>query len=204
MFQENQQPAILTWAGIYSSGFHIETGNLVPPGEKIPSCVPDDRRELDWRCAYNHSIDTSIDRSLYQMQTAIEAFLMRDPAFNPSQKPRKDFQNGLKVDSTPRYTFQNKMFVRKYDRPQSAKDERRSKRMKWHPWIIRALEGKPQFFANPEKPTVTEWRSGQFHDISTCKPPYLQAGDVVWFSMKLTVHVTNSNWWRDFVAEEIV
>ncbi|KAI0075290.1 hypothetical protein K474DRAFT_1709101 [Panus rudis PR-1116 ss-1] len=205
-FVENQEPAVLTWAGIYAGGYDIDTGNLVPQGERAPSCVPEDRvqREVDWRCTYSHGIDTTVDRSLYSFQMAIEDHLSRDLSFNLGQRPRKEFQNGKKVEATPRYTFQSKMFAKRSDKLQALKDERKSKRMRWHPWITRALESKPQFYASPDKPSISEFRHGQFHDIHTCKPPYLQAGDVVWFSVKLTVHVTNVNWYTEFIAEEIV
>ncbi|KAI0070678.1 hypothetical protein K474DRAFT_1713119 [Panus rudis PR-1116 ss-1] len=206
IFRHSHETAVLTWAGIYAGGYHLDTGNLVPYGEKVPACVPENRAQqsISWKCAWTHSIDTTVDRSLYNMQTAIEDYLLQDPDFNPDRKPRRDYQNGLNPDLSQRYTFQTRMFHKRAERTQAVKDERKSKGVEWHPWIAQTIEENPSYYVNPDPPLVTEWRHGQFHAMKNCKPPYLQAGDVVWFSLKVTVHITSSSWWTEFIPEEIV
>ncbi|KAI0069921.1 hypothetical protein K474DRAFT_1574821, partial [Panus rudis PR-1116 ss-1] len=199
-----KEPAVLSWAGVYAGGFDMDTGNFVPENEKIPPSVPETRaqRAVNWKCAWMQTVNTSSDRSLYEIQAALERHACTIGSFNPDRRPRRDFQNGEDIEASKRYSMQTPMFLRRSDKPQTLAELHKSEKMTFHPWIQNAKKG--SYFPSPHKPTILELKDGCLHDIHRCKPPYLQEGDVIWFSVRVAVVLNSNNWWTEMTPVEII
>ncbi|KAI0072894.1 hypothetical protein K474DRAFT_1556084, partial [Panus rudis PR-1116 ss-1] len=201
-------PALLHWAGVYGGGYDIQTGNYVPKGKERPPAVPESKVQttIGYRCEWGHNIDTSLDRSLFDLQTDLEVSAMSHPAFNPGTKTRCDFQRGFDPDLSRRFLFRTPIFMRKTDKSQSIEDARISQTMPVHTWLSTAVAESRQssYYVNPKKPKVFEFVDNRLQDIAGCHPPYLQPGDIVWFSFTISLRVGSNNWWPEFGLEEII
>ncbi|KAI9061808.1 hypothetical protein FKP32DRAFT_1575055, partial [Trametes sanguinea] len=193
------KPAMLHWAGLWSWNSDLETGNYVPKGE-TPSSRPRSRNVPDNICQFSYAVDTNEDKTIWDLQRALEDNVQSKPTFNLSKKDRRAWQNGSE-EYTSTYIFSSQVFIRR-----NRMNAHRAAEVDYplHPWITEVTKGKSGYFPNPDKPKIFELCNDELRAISECDPPYLRKGDLVWMSFSAIFTIGTETWSTTFVPYEIV
>ncbi|TFK87834.1 hypothetical protein K466DRAFT_490170 [Polyporus arcularius HHB13444] len=191
--------AVFSHPAIFYAADDYYSGNYVPKGERIPNGIIEAERYANWKCSYTYVFDTSADRSFYDMQKKLEAYVTRNPDFNPGKLPRRDYQSGGRVEYTRRFRVKAPMFLRLRDgetKPAPPDD--------LHPWVAEADADAKYYYANPVRPGVFALEQGRIRDIQHCQPAELTRGDVVLLMFTLTFIVGPEDWTPHYVPVDIV
>ncbi|KAF8871651.1 hypothetical protein CPB84DRAFT_1621855, partial [Gymnopilus junonius] len=184
-------------AGIWSSNTNFETGNFVPRGERAPSTYAfHSQSDVGFKCDVSHTLDTSIDESLWDCVQICERYIKNFKDFNRSGRERSRWQDGSDRRS---YTISSKLFVRKSTKV--AKPD-----FTPHEWLTRGVQAQKrmEYVINPERPLYYDLVDNSLVKLDNAEPPYYRRGDIVWFVFKLTFFVARENWSSEIVPLEFV
>ncbi|KAI0715442.1 hypothetical protein C8Q76DRAFT_597221, partial [Earliella scabrosa] len=193
------QPAVFSFAGIFSTADNYYSGNLVPQGAKTPAGVELERKYASYRCNYTYCLETKDDSELYFLQGAMDEFMAEVPGFNVNGLPRREWQSGAGVGSTFRYWMKVPMFVRlKSGEPKPSPPSH------LHRWVINADKRSRAYRANAARPEVYGLQGLHPIDIRKCDVPFLERGDAVAFSFTVAYVVGSKDWYPQLLPVDIV
>lgn len=173
-----------------------------------------------WKCEISYAFDTTEDPSLYTvgkvllrlyqvcphltiLPKELENLAETTPDFNSEQKPRRSWQNGKRPSESLRFLMTAPIFVTR-----TAFNHKEGKPFrvpyKVHPWLLAALAEDTGWIPNPERPTVLAYENDMLVDIQDSKPPYLETGDIIWFSFTVAFVMGKDAWGPEYRLKELV
>ncbi|EIW51421.1 uncharacterized protein TRAVEDRAFT_137422 [Trametes versicolor FP-101664 SS1] len=192
------QPAVFSYAAVFSCADDYETGNLVLDKNRPPAGLPWDRRYANYKCNYAYAMDTTVDKSLFELQLDLEEYIQGCPGFNADGLPRREYQSGNNPEFMQRYWVRSPMFINIGDGA-----ARNMPRAELHPWVVEASRRSRWYLANPDRPSVLALEKGLLRDIRKCTPSVLYKGDVVLFTFTASFTLGRA-WATQLVPLEIV
>ncbi|KAI0349030.1 hypothetical protein OH77DRAFT_1594448 [Trametes cingulata] len=196
--------AIFHTVAIWKWNSDMQTGNFVPPGEKVSSRVAESRIQdtPNNLCQTSYGCDTVRDKTLWDAQARFEELAAETAGFNAGKKPRRTWQDSTRDGPKDLYIMSAQIFCR---RTRYSGRKEASVAYALHPWIA-AIVKKPGsvYYANPDRPVVLEAAGNELRDITDTSPPYVKAGYLVWISFFVEFIIGTTHWFTTFTPCEIV
>ncbi|PPQ74435.1 hypothetical protein CVT26_001416 [Gymnopilus dilepis] len=192
------QEAVLVHTAIWRSNTSFETGNFAPEGQKPPIHVSNQRiqRAPGFKCEITYTIDTTTEDSFYTNLQILEEYIQTVKGFNRENRERSPWQDGTHRDT---YNLTSKLFVMTSLNP-------REPAFQPHEWLTNVVKGqkKAEYAINPRRPSYFDMVDKKAVKLEKSKPPRYCAGDIIWFSFKVSFYVGNQYWSSDLTPVEFV
>ncbi|PPR03128.1 hypothetical protein CVT26_004662 [Gymnopilus dilepis] len=195
--KKTNQDAIFVHAALWLSSSDLYTGNFVPKGEEAPDRVMESRIQdtPNFKCDISYVLNTDYESSIYTNLEHFEDYIKTVDGFNRAKRPRSRWQDGNTTKSV--YTISSKLFVKKAAKPRKPDFEP-------HEWLSRGLKGRDDFVVNPDRPLYFDLINGKAVKLENSDVPYFQAGDLVWFSFKMSFFVAQKYWTSEIIPLEFM
>ncbi|TFK87790.1 hypothetical protein K466DRAFT_490199 [Polyporus arcularius HHB13444] len=192
-------PAVMTYAGVFSEAEPYDTGNLVWGNNEPPPDLEESRitHFAGFKASYSFAIETYHDREIWELQRDVEEYVVTVPGFNIGRVPRLEWQNGHLA--MMRFFMRVPMFF-----PHQTRGPQPRAPDSVHPWVKAAHAKSRTHRANPRPPKVRAIENGVLRPIAECAQKKLEYGDVVGLVFTLGFTETPTSWSPVYMLSDVI